>query len=192
MVTYTIDKDAPVVNREALWPDANGQVFYAYDGGWGDQYLTRSSDSSNQLWKFSPNGHAGVWTLVSPSDEFSFSSLSRVMDGSYAFGNGVGYALGGVSNYATGGNDPILMSVQRWDPHYNPCSTDHSPNFRPGLVSFDTTSQQWNNVTTDGFEPTGRVSEGAGHFVPSFGPDGLLFSMGGTFDSEGNLAMVGV
>jgi hypothetical protein len=61
------------------------------------------------------------------------------------------------------------------------------PIYSPGLVVFNTTSQQWSNITSDGYAPTGKVYNGAGHFVPSFGPNGLLLFMGGAIKGEGDL-----
>ena len=79
-----------------------GEVFYAYNGGWSLQAADNTTDYSNQLWQFSPSGSVGAWSLVSPSSDSGFSSLSRVMFGSYAYGDGAGYALGGASSSATG------------------------------------------------------------------------------------------
>jgi hypothetical protein len=111
---YAIDKAAPVVCGEALWPDANGEVFYAYNGGFSDQNRDNTTDYSNQLWQFSPSGNVGVWSLVSPSTDSGFSSLSRLEFGSYASGAGDGFALGGASNSATGASSSeiVVASVQ--------------------------------------------------------------------------------
>lgn len=50
----------------------------------------------------------------------------------------------------------------------------------PGMVIYNTTSQEWYNVsTTTGWNLEGTVSNGAAHFAPSLGPAGLLFAFGG-------------
>ena len=47
------------------------------------------------------------------------------------------------------------------------------------MVVYNTTSQEWHNVTSKYTENQGRVTNGAAHFVPSFGPEGLLVVVGG-------------
>ena len=64
---------------------------------------------------------------------------------------------------------------------------------RPGLVTYDTTSKQWYNLSSSAYPPTSRVIDGVGQFVPQFGPQGLIFFLGGNDDplvSGGNLIEV--
>lgn len=61
---------------------------------------------------------------------------------------------------------------------------------RPGLVVFNTTTQQWSNVTADGYSPTDKVWAGVAHFVPMFAADGVLLAMSGMIDAESDLASV--
>ena len=97
MNLVAIDKTAPILLREALWPDATGEVFYAYNGGYSDENVPSDSSAyTNQLWQFSPSGNDGVWSNVSPSADSTLSTLSRTVSGSYFSGDGVGFALGGV------------------------------------------------------------------------------------------------
>lgn len=59
----------------------------------------------------------------------------------------------------------------------------------PGLVVYNESSQQWWNISTggeDGYTYMGTAREGAAHFVPTFGPEGLLFVFGG-FANEDTL-----
>ena len=51
-------------------------------------------------------------------------------------------------------------------------------------MEFNTTSQQWSNSSSDGYAPKGKVFNGAGHFVSSYGPNGLLLFMGGAIDAN--------
>jgi hypothetical protein len=55
----------------------------------------------NALWAFQALGDSGEWSQVSIDASSNFSSLSRVTVGSYAYGNGLGFALGGTESYAT-------------------------------------------------------------------------------------------
>ena len=54
----------------------------------------------------------------------------------------------------------------------------------PGLVIFDTNSQEWFNVSSTGYSWSGTSVSGAADFVPSFGAKGLLFVLGGAANSD--------
>lgn len=47
------------------------------------------------------------------------------------------------------------------------------------LVIYDISSQEWYNVSASAISYWGTAVEGAAHFVPSFGPAGLLIVLGG-------------
>lgn len=45
---------------------------------------------------------------------------------------------------------------------------------------YNDSSKLWSNTSAVGFTYSGHAMAGAAHFVPSFGPEGLLFAFGGT------------
>ena len=141
----------PLVDGPALWKDGSNNSFYSYDG-----FLVANSGEStpsNQLWQFIPDGAgSGSWNLSNTLSSSIFSSLQRTQGQASAYGNGVGYALGGMDSYYV----PI-----------------------PGLVSYNTTSGMWSNMSTNGFTDSGTSMFGQLHFVPGFGPAGLLVALGG-------------
>ena len=49
----------------------------------------------------------------------------------------------------------------------------------PGLISYNTTSGLWSNMTTNGLTDSGTSMFGQLHFVPGFGSAGLLVALGG-------------
>ncbi len=98
-----IAKSAPVLNTGALWLDASGDIFYAYDGSISGAPPTWYNNEvpTNSVWQFSPSGDSGLWSLAPVAPSSNFSVRSRVSQAAYAYGNGLGFALGGIENAAT-------------------------------------------------------------------------------------------
>lgn len=167
MLFNPITKSAPVFNAEALWPDAKDELFYAYDGGYSySVQISSEPDPVNQLWQFEPSGNTGSWSMVEPSPTTNFSLLSRAQAGLYASGNGLGFALGGSQSAAT-------------EFSWNAGGTDI-----PGMIVYNTSSQDWSNISTTGYSWSGTAAAGAAQFVPTFGPAGLLLVFGGTANGD--------
>ena len=158
--------------------DASNATVYAYDGGISGApvgwYL--NSPPANSLWQITPSGGTGRWkqSYVSPST--NFTNLVRVTSAIYASGNGLGFALGGLQSDATGYN---LFENAYYD-----------NNFVPGMVIYNTSSQEWYNVSSNDYSYSGFALNGAAQFVPSFGPNGLLFVFGGTTGPSDNVQYV--
>ena len=169
----------------ALWPTADGTSFYSYskfdgwytgclrhqlihpfmfaDGGvsWATQLYGWPS-LENWYWQFTPDdsGGGGGWETVAPPQQSNFSLLSRSTSPLYASGNGLGFALGGTEDTQTNYGLYQSMDIQ-------------------GLVMYNDSSQEWWNFSSKGYSYSGTATNGAGHFVPTFGPEGLLFLFGG-------------
>ncbi len=150
-----------------MWIDsAEGESFYAYNGGrsFSVPFSSQPSLPPNQLWQFTPSGNSGNWSLVNPPASSNFTDLVRGYSGIYADGGGFGFALGGMENKAT------TQALEFSDASIP----------IPGLVMYNDSSQKWYNVSASGYSHSGVALDGAAHFVPSFGPAGLLFIFGGT------------
>lgn len=85
------------------------------------------------------------------------------MNSASASGNGLGFALGGSEGTTTSYEVTDSFDVA-------------------GLVIWDPTTSKWSNVSTADY---GTVAAGSAVFVPSFGPNGLLFSIGGRITQGG-------
>ena len=161
------------MNWEALWLDASEDSFYAYDGGRSANDAVTTQPPYNALWQFLPSGNVGSWKQVPVLQTSNFSTkLDRVTRASYAYGNGLGFALGGMRSSYT---------EVSW------FSDDGLAQATPGLVVYNTTTQEWYNVTSTGrhgYSVSGHVMDGVAHFVPSFGPAGILFVFGGIPSAE--------
>jgi hypothetical protein len=152
---------APVSNTPALWLDNGSKTFFSYDGGLG-LYVNLAEDppAANELWEFTPSGNSGQWSQVAIPPSSNFTNLIRTTDGAYATGNGLGFALGG--------------HVDQWT-----MAGVETPYNVSGMVIYNSSSLEWYNVSSSGYSYENGISVGAGLFVPSFGPEGLMFVFGG-------------
>ena len=154
---------------QALWADPSGASFYAYDGGitYSLEILYQRQPPPNQLWQFTPSGNSGNWTQVGSPASSNFTTLVRGYTGIYTSGGGLGFALGGIQRsgataaLAPGDIPRRITSI-------------------PGMVLYNMTSSSWYNVSAAGYTQNGVAADGAAHFVPSYGPAGLVFVFGGT------------
>ena len=153
---------------QVLWNDPSNSSFYAYDGGLS-YAIPLGDPPPNQLWQFKPSGSSGAWSQVEQPASSNFTTLSRVQSAISASGGGLGFALGGLRNGATGYPKGTLDT--------------------PGMVIYNFTSRDWFNVSTTGYSYNGIAMDGAGIFVPSFGPAGLLFVLAGLIGSSGAVSL---
>jgi hypothetical protein len=56
-----------------------------------------------------------------------------------------------------------------------------------GLVMYNSTSQKWFNFSSSSYSYYGLANNGMAHFVPSFGPNGLLMAFGGSSTTDQQL-----
>lgn len=165
------------MNSEALWLDGTALAFYVYDGDVSGAYFSPKIPSANELWKFTPSGTTGTWEQILPQASSNFSNLVRITHGYYASGNGLGFALGGFETV--------------WTMQYAEDRTNVDIGPTPGLIMFNSSAsdQPWRNISsTSANYPAGIAMSGAAHFVPDFGPEGLLFVIGGYIDAGGAFA----
>lgn len=171
-----IQKIAPVLKGESLWLDVSNKTFFAYNGGVSTTLIPPPPPVPNQLWQFIPLGPSGSWSQVDVSPQSqNFTSLVRTVGGPSASGNGLGFVLGGSESSTTTPSLPGGIAIPV-----------------PGLVIYNTSSQIWHNVST--LAPPGDTTAygGAALFVPSYGPDGLLFVLGGELSGPGYGATTGL
>lgn len=113
------------------------------------------------LWSFKPGKDGtGTWTNLNDTADAYFTTGSRPFLGSVASGNGTGWFLGGNKDYS--GNET-----------YVPTS---------GLLSYDFAANKASNASVAGVSMAGWASYAQMHYVPNFGPAGVLISVGGLHD----------
>lgn len=135
--------------------------FFAYDGGISLAKQPYPSVPSNQLVLWNVGANKSSVEPQGPQDSNEFADLVRVTDAGYATGNGYGFALGGTQSVATS-QDNLTF-----------------PQDVPGMVMYDSTGNKWSNTTADEGPYSKPTSGSALHFVPNFGPAGLVLAFGG-------------
>lgn len=166
VILNEIYSKAPSLENQALWMDGYSESFYAFDGG--INFFIPEVDQPippNQLWQFTPSEDSGNWSQVSFPPSSNFTSLVRVSEGIYAFGAGLGFALGGQQGRST---SSVLSE-------FIPA---------PGMVMHNFTSREWYNVSASGYSNSGVALYGVAHFVPNFGSIGLFFVFEGMISGD--------
>lgn len=103
-----------------------------------------------------PRASTGRLTPNQPPRTSNIDFLNR-------YGGGLGFAIGGQEDEGTN----QVYGVNG--------ATVNAPN----MVVYNTSSQEWYNVSTRAISYYGTAQYGMAQFVPSFGPVGLLFVLGG-------------
>lgn len=143
-------------NNQVMWTDEEAGEFYVWAGSW----LRGKNMTENELWKFTADGAGGgTWALEAPSNPAMFSALTQTEYAVYANTPDTGFAIGGV---ASGWTD--------WGRAKNQAV--------PGMVAFNMKTKLWYNGTTS-FSPVDTLAAGGAHYIPNFGPDGLVMLLGG-------------
>ena len=170
-VTFkTIDRGArQLLNSGCLWPNAQGDALYNFAGeiSFWVAWPNISHTQPPSLWRFVPdNVGGGIWTVEDTAGSL-FPSISPT-GGLQTSGNGVGYYLGGDLDFTTYPQLPFedVISLQ-------------------GLTEFNSSTGAWSNLTSTEVYTTGnpelysgQASYGAAHFVPTFGPEGVVVFFG--------------
>ncbi|KAK3985742.1 kelch repeat-containing protein [Cladorrhinum sp. PSN332] len=162
----TIEKprEIPVKSRAYLWTDAPRQEFYIWGGFWAYSYKKADLDYVPMA-KFKADGNGGgTWALVEMADQEMLTSLRPTEVGAPVQVNNTAFLMGGQWSDLTDQRVPTGPSRAV-----------------PGLVTWDFTTGEIQNSTLPDFSPFGsetRVGASA-IYVPAFGPNGLVFLMGG-------------
>ncbi|KAF2402058.1 hypothetical protein EJ06DRAFT_529186 [Trichodelitschia bisporula] len=150
-----------LVSQGGLWTDAEQTTLYTGFGGRGSAF----GDAKPQwhgLWSFKPdNSGSGTWTNMNDTATV-FQSQNRPWNPAVTSGDGMGYALGGFGA-VDGSNNGDAFKIPA-----------------PGLLVYNMTTHDLANKTvTPSVLSSGTIQGGALHFVPNFGPRGLLVQIGG-------------
>jgi len=161
-----IPKAAPKKTGAALWTDNQSGVFYS----WGGAFPSGQHEniSAPELWKFTADGQGGgSWSTVQPSNGGAFLAIHPADLLASANTDTMAFALGGVrGRWAEPGDEG-----------------DNQPVYS-GMVTYGFASHQWTNDTENGPFPT--LVGASAHYLPSFGSNGLIMTLGGHSPPEGN------
>jgi hypothetical protein len=116
--------------------------------------------TDNELWKFTPDGNGGgTWSTEAPANSELFDRLHQSEFGAFTNTNDTGFYIGGVAS--------------GWTEHYRA-----STQVVPGMVAFNMKTKTWHNGTSS-FSPFETITSASAHYVPNFGPNGLVMVLGG-------------
>ncbi|KAK4160600.1 kelch repeat-containing protein [Cladorrhinum sp. PSN259] len=162
----TIEKpqEIPVKSRGYMWTDTAKQEFYTWGGYW--PYTYKKSDYDYvPMFNFKADGKGGgTWSIVEMADPNMLKSLRPTEMGAPVQVNNTAFLIGGQWNNLTDKRVPTGPSRSV-----------------PGLMTWDFQTRKIQNSTSPDFSPFGSETRigGSALYVPSFGPNGIVFVMGG-------------
>lgn len=150
----------------SLWYDKGKDVFYSGITGRTSKFGDAPQPPPLSLWSFKPDGTgSGTW-----KDEIAAGLPTLI------------HLIRTVSGYVAAGGDAALVLSGRANSQTDLNITDDE--ILPGLIQFNMTTLEFTNSSAKGFTADGRGQLGQMHFVPSFGPQGLFLTLGGTNGTE--------
>ncbi|GJC84223.1 kelch repeat-containing protein ARB_01230 [Colletotrichum liriopes] len=156
-------KDALQTQRQAYFVDTSSNTVY----GWGGLVSRDSVPSQTQLGKFVANGvGGGSWGAETESSHEGLAELRRSHGGAVASTPDSGFYFGGVSEVTQAVKKDTMIA---------------------GYLQFDFKSQRktWVNHTNARYSPSRTRYSASAHYVPTFGPNGLVMIIGGNeYDAE--------
>ncbi|KAK4042712.1 hypothetical protein C8A01DRAFT_44332 [Parachaetomium inaequale] len=152
-----IPKTGPQKMGVVLWTDAQAGVFYS----WGGTFPAGLSKNvtAPELWQFKADGEGGgEWSAVRPSNAGTFVSLHSADQIASANTDNQAFMIGG--------------EIKTWG----------EPNFDGsqvvgGMLTYNLATRVWTNETNNSPFPT--LVGATAHFLPPFGNDGLIMTLGG-------------
>ncbi|KIW08569.1 uncharacterized protein PV09_00534 [Verruconis gallopava] len=144
----------PDLDSGGIWVDKVNKVLYTGFAGRSSTF-GNAAYQDRGLWSFSPDGQGGgSWKNLNSTAPAGFKTEVRPYSALVASGDGKGFMLGGF--------DPANASVGI-----------------SGLVIYDFSSNKLSNNTVTGIANKGVVQMGGAHFVPNFGPQGIMITFAG-------------
>jgi hypothetical protein len=118
----------------------------------------------NSVWRFTASHNEGSWSEQPILSNSIFPSLTQPAGGIDAYGNGIGYLLGGYKSR--------FMSLQTIQTQgYVPTS---------GITFYNTETGIWKNESANSYSTFGTALFGQMQFLPNVGDKGLLIAIGGS------------
>jgi hypothetical protein len=144
-----------------IWVDDDQKLLYTGFAGRKSTFGDAASQVTG-LWSFKPDGEgAGTWTNLNNTADSAFKTEPRPFSALVASGGGAGYMLGG-----------FTVNASSSDPRNNAIALS-------GMVVYNFTTKQATNHTVSGISTNGIDQMGGMLYVPNFGPQGILVSLGG-------------
>ncbi|KAL8404077.1 hypothetical protein RB594_009075 [Gaeumannomyces avenae] len=154
---------APSLRQGGLWVDRTQKVLYLGFAG-SHSAFSDKADSPRGLWSFTPDGKgSGNFSNLNDTARAWFMESPRPFDGLYASGAKAGYFFGGF-----GGDKPDIEGVG---------VADEVPT--SGMLTYDFKTKTPIKSDVKGLSVGGEMQRGNMIYVPNFGREGILVSVGG-------------
>ncbi|EAQ85859.1 hypothetical protein CHGG_07112 [Chaetomium globosum CBS 148.51] len=154
----SIKKTGPLKSSLVLWTDSQAGEFYS----WGGEFppSVHENITEPELWKFTADGEGGgEWSIVKPANGGAFADIHSGTLAASANTDNTAFVIGG--------------EIQRFsEPDRN-----GSTQVLGGMVTFNMASRVWTNETDN--SPFGTLVGASAHYLPSFGVDGVIITLGG-------------
>lgn len=149
-----------VLAEQAILIDETPDSFYAWGGTTSHEEVIRDSP---ELWMFESDGQGeGEWTNATPSKgDDIFFTIKRSRNSAYVSTPNTGFIFGGLTT---------------------PYTTREQEGSIAGFSTFDFKTKKWSYFEEGPYSPGRRIVGGRAVFAPEFGPDGLIFILGGIGD----------
>ena len=147
----------PSKTRTALWTDEAQGIIYSW-GGYSP--FGEGVRKQHELWKFEADGQGGgKWSLQAPENPSLFNNLQATEYGAWANTNTTGFLIGGMTSPWTerGAQTQAI----------------------PGILTFDMATKRWDNMTLATGSPYDSLGAASAHYIPTYGPAGLIMVLGG-------------
>lgn len=168
-LTFIDRGEKPNTSSHHLWPDAEGNVIYQWDGlgPWGDKEAARS----RALWIFTPDGSgSGNWTQGDVSPDLD--DLTRVAKASGTTCRDTAYLVGGQTA-----------------PHVDDRIRSEENIAVPGMITFNMKNGEWKNQSLANLSPPyGTYVNGGAACLELDGGERLVFTIGGLVSGEPSLS----
>ncbi|KAK4251770.1 hypothetical protein C7999DRAFT_10577 [Corynascus novoguineensis] len=161
-----VPKPAPKKTGAILWTNNEEDAFYMWGGTFplGQQF----NISDPALWKFTADGKGGgEWSEVVPANRGLFATIQSGYQIAAATTDTTAFAIGGAI-------------ARRGQPDVPEVETENGGSGEPtlgGMVTYEPVTNMWANETENSPFPT--LVGAAAHYLPSFGPNGLIILLGG-------------
>ena len=157
-----------------MWSDSSANVLYSFGGDTSWDPPVNKTSFQNRFQKFIPDGSGGgEWSPdLDRTDDDVPDHISPPVGGFISQAKESGFYLGGYEPYAA-----VMDARYRRPAGAVP---------QPGIVTFNFENRIWTNDTITPYTlGGGSVGYGAMHYVPIFGPAGLLIIFGGESEDHG-------
>ena len=169
----------PSLNRPSLWYHEQEGVLYTGFAGSMSFFGNSPPLPPQSVWSFKPDGTgSGSWKQVISSDTSVLSGITQPCAGLTAYGPASAWYLGGLLT-AHGADSAWYLDGLPASDGFELNLDKSVPVWLPGMIEFNMASKSFTNSSATEYNTNGTIVNGAMHYVPSFGRNGMVLVMGG-------------